>query len=62
MSIGIFRATAIGAKLGKALIGKKGDDAEIALREQLYEIRMDLSEEEQIEVSRLIKVAAEVLG
>lgn len=60
--IGIFRATAIATKLAKALVGRKGDEAEAALRRELADIREGLSPDERIEVGRLIHVAAEELG
>lgn len=62
MPIGFFRATAIAGKLARALVGKEGDEAEWALREQLREIKADLSDEEIPKVARLIHVAAEELG
>lgn len=60
--IGLFRATGIATKLAKALVGRKGDAAEKALRRELAEIREGLSAEERAEVGRLIHVAAEELG
>lgn len=58
----LWQAASFGTRIGKAIFGRRGDDAEQSLRAELHEIRSEFTPEQDAEVARLIKVAAEVLG